>query len=617
MRNTGIKQVGIRLNGQEAYITVWAPFAERVTCMIEGADGELSLEKGEYGYWHARTSRLRAGDRYLLSIDENYFPDPASRSQPDGVHGSSEVADLQFYWEDHSYQPPYLKDYIIYELHVGTFTPTHDFDGVIQHLSYLKALGITAIEIMPVAQFPGERNWGYDGVYPFAVQNSYGGARGLQKLVNAAHKEGIAVILDVVYNHFGPEGNYISNFGPYFTERYQTPWGAAVNYDDALCHGIRDFVLENVLMWFRDFHIDALRIDAVHAIKDMGAPHILQEIRSETDQWMRVNGSRHYLIAECDLNDRRFLDPVEKNGMGMDAQWADEFHHALRVAAGERRKGYYSDFQGVSHLAKAYENAYVYDGIYSDFRKKFFGTNTDSLAAEQFIVFSQNHDHIGNRINGERSSALYEPEMLRLMALAVMCSPYVPLIFMGEEWATAKPFQYFVSHSDDDLIAAVCSGRKSEFKAMFGEGDVPDPQAAHTFEEAVLNWDEKDEEPYSGMLKYYKELIAFRKTNLKVAGRTDLKAEYNDKKEVILLHLAHRQGSLMCVMNFSSSPQELVTGDKQVWGKIWDTQAIKWGGQQPASEEFSGRLFIPPASGLVYRRSSSTHDILSNDNSSN
>ncbi len=334
-----------------------------------------------------------------------------------------------------------------------------------------RTIGVNAIELMPVVQFPGSRNWGYDGVFPFAVQHSYGGARGLQTLVDICHQKGIAVVLDVVYNHLGPEGNYLGAYGPYFTDKYNTPWGNALNFDDAWCDGVRQFFIENVLMWFRDFHVDALRLDAVHAIKDFSAVHILREIKMHVNQLTKETGRTHHLIVELDLNDPKFINPLEEQGFGMDAQWIDEFHHALRVTATGESTGYYSDFTGISHLAKAYQDAYVYDGQYSPHRFKKFGLKAENHPGQQFIVFSQNHDQVGNRMLGERTSQLVSLEMQKLMAGAVLVSPYLPMLFMGEEYAEPNPFLYFVSHTDPDLVEAVRKGRKAEFAAFHALGE--------------------------------------------------------------------------------------------------------------------------------------------------
>ena len=373
-----------------AQIVLWAPNADKAEIFLQHGK-KLPLNKGDKGYWTLKTDQLKPGDGYKFLLNEKKeLPDPASLAQPDGVHGPSQAIDLSKYqWQTNDWQPLPLSDYLIYELHTGTFTPQGTFEGIETKLQYLKELGVTAIEIMPVAQFPGERNWGYDGVFPYAVQNSYGGAEGLMKLVDTCHAHGLAVILDVVYNHVGPEGNYFNEFGPYFTNKYNTPWGNAINFDDAGCDEVRNYFVQNVLMWFRDFKIDALRLDAVHAIKDLSPKHILLQMREAVDQLMAETGRSHYMIIEFDLNDKRFIDPVEKHGYGMDAQWIDEFHHALRVTAGGERNGYYSDFAGIEHLAKSYSDAYVYDGVYSAERQKTFGTKTDNPGS-QFVVFSQN-----------------------------------------------------------------------------------------------------------------------------------------------------------------------------------------------------------------------------------
>ncbi|HYF03863.1 MAG TPA: alpha-amylase family glycosyl hydrolase, partial [Patescibacteria group bacterium] len=343
------RTIGVNfLNNGEAEISIWAPLRESVALLFKNT--KLLLKKDEWGYWNGTTNLLKKGDTYkILLDDEKELPDPASLSQPDGVHAHSQTIDVRnFAWTDTAWKNVPLQDYIFYELHTGTFTPEGTFNSIEEKLDFLKSLGITAIEIMPVAQFPGERNWGYDGVFPFAVQNSYGGAEGLQRLVNACHEKGIAVVLDVVYNHLGPEGNYFGEYGPFFTEKYKTPWGDAINFDDAYCDGVRKFFIENALMWFRDFHIDALRLDAVHAIKDFSPTHILKEIKEHVDELMQQTGRTHYLIVELDLNDNRFINPLQKGGYGMDAQWIDEFHHALRVTSGQEKSGYYSDFSGIA-----------------------------------------------------------------------------------------------------------------------------------------------------------------------------------------------------------------------------------------------------------------------------
>ncbi len=548
----------------------------------------IDLDKaGEY--WLTATDLLKPGDSYWVIVDGEELADPASLLQAAGVHGSSTAFDLHaFKWSDKDWRTPDLKDFIIYELHTGTFTPEGDFNGIIRKLDHLKELGVTAIELMPVAQFPGERNWGYDGVFPFAVQNSYGGPLELQHLVDVCHQKGLSVILDVVYNHIGPEGNYLSKFGPYFTEKHHTPWGPAVNFDDEYADGVREFFIENVLMWFRDFHIDALRMDAVHAFKDESAKHILAEMKAHVDLLNEDQDSNHLLMIECDLNDRRYLDPIRCNGLGMDAQWVDEFHHALRVTAGGERKGYYEDFNGIQDLADAYEQGYVYNGKYSMHRKRRFGSNTNELEGQRFIVFSQNHDQVGNRMLGERSSQLFSFEMQKLMAAAVFISPFIPLLFMGEEWAEKQPFQYFVSHSDPELIEAVRNGRSKEFKAFQTDSEVPDPQSEQTFLNSKLRWDTLDQKSHLPIFEYYKDLIKLRKENpvLKNQDRSGLKATASESMQMLEVHRKFEEQELICFLNFSGSEQKIqIPDNKEGWSLIFDSSSAAYGGSPSASNE--------------------------------
>lgn len=562
--NTRRRNIGINFaeNG-EAEISIWAPLAKKVSVIAGENIIELSNEKG---YWKKTTSDIRHGSHYKIAIDDSDpLPEPTSLSQPGGVHASSQAIDIsRFSWSDESWKNIPLEEYIIYELHTGTFSPENNFDGIIKKIPHLIELGINAIEVMPVGQFPGDRNWGYDGVYPFAVQNSYGGAEGLQKLVNACHEKGIAVILDVIYNHIGPEGNYLPQFAPYFTDKYSTPWGKALNFDDAWCDGVREYFIENALMWFRDFHIDALRMDAVHAIKDFSPTHIIKEIRQHVDELRDTTGREYYLIAEMDLNDPVFINPYEMGGYGVNAQWIDEFHHALRVASGQKPEGYYSDFNGIADLAKSYNDAYVYDGQYSNHRKKNFGAKTYNLG-EQFVVFSQNHDQTGNRMLGERTSQLVSTEMCKLLAAAVIVAPYVPMLFMGEEWAEPHPFLFFISHTDKELAAAVNKGRKEEFSYFNWEGEPPDPRLEKTFSDSTLQWTLLQQEPYKNIFEYYKKLIRFRKTSsaLRSTDRTKTFAEANANTKVLTLKRWSDRQHLECFLNFSDRDQPVVLPDSE------------------------------------------------------
>lgn len=598
------RALGVNFN-ENAEVTVWAPSANNVELIVNG-DYLVALEKQKYGYWKAFSTDIKPGDTYKIKLDGEAFPDPASLSQPDGVHGDSEVIDLSAHpWQDDNWENIPLEEYILYELHTGTFTPEGTFAAIEQKLDYLKNLGINAIELMPVAQFPGDRNWGYDGVFPFAVQNSYGGAAALQNLVDACHAKGIAVVLDVVYNHLGPEGNYLENFGPYFTEKYTTPWGKAVNFDDAGCDAVRNYVIENALMWFRDFHIDALRLDAVHAIKDFSPVHILKEVKLRVKELSKKSGREHYLIVELDLNDNRFINPIDENGFGMDAQWIDEFHHSLRTAAGGDTNGYFADFNGIEHLAKAYQDAYVYDGQYSPHRDKKFGVKAEDNPGKQFIVFSQNHDQVGNRMLGERTSRLMSFEMQKLLAAAVIFSPFLPMLFMGEEYSEPNPFQYFVSHTDPDLAEAVRKGRKEEFAAFHAQGEAPDPMAKSTFEHSTLQWELINQEPHQTMLKYYKKLIALRKQvpALKHLNRKHVKVEYDKEKQTLMLRRWHKDQQLICLMNFSKAEQTIVLpSESSVWYKIIDSASSEWKGSHESVEEVSSKkkLKLPAEAFLMY-----------------
>ncbi|MGC8495511.1 MAG: malto-oligosyltrehalose trehalohydrolase, partial [Syntrophobacteraceae bacterium] len=415
-------------------------------------------------------------------------PDPASFSQPEGVHRPSEVIDLRVAGRERSWGGIALEDYIFYELHVGTFTAKGTFEGVIEKLDHISLLGATSLEVMPVAQFPGARNWGYDGAYPYAVQNSYGGPAGLRRLVDACHERGIAVTLDVVYNHFGPEGAYLRDFGPYFTNRYITPWGEAINFDDAYNDGVRNFFIRNALFWLGAFDIDALRLDAVHAIYDRSAVPFLAQLSESVRELGEKTARPRYLIAESDLNDSRIIRPREHWGDGLDSQWSDDFHHSLHSLLTGERGGYYRDFGRLEDLTTVLGEGYLYSGRYSEFRKRNHGNRSADLESKKFVVASQNHDQVGNRMLGERLSKLVSFEALKVCAAAVLLSPYLPLLFMGEEYGEEAPFLYFVDHTDPELREAVRKGRREEFKEFMWEGEVPDPDRRETFLNSRLNW---------------------------------------------------------------------------------------------------------------------------------
>lgn len=607
--DTKKRSIGVNFNNSdEAEVVVWAPKATTLSLVIDGEEDPLQMHPAEYGYWKLITPILKKGSRYKFQInDAGTYPDPASISQPAGVHNSSEAIDLtEFEWTDSTWNNPPLEDFIFYELHTGTFSQKGTFEGIEEKLSYLKELGITAIEIMPIAQFPGERNWGYDGVFPFAVQHSYGGAKALQQLVNACHNTGLAVVLDVVYNHLGPEGNYLDNYGNYFTNKYHTPWGKAVNFDDAWCDGVRHYFIENVLMWFRDFHIDALRLDAVHAIKDFSPKHILREIKEKVNELMEATGKKHYLVIETDLNDNRYINPIEQHGLGMDAQWLDDFHHALRVTAVNERTGYYQDFNGIHHLAKSYTDAYVYDGMYSAHRKKIFGVKASENEGKQFVVYSQNHDQVGNRMLGERTSQLVSIEMQKVMAGAVLISPYLPMLFMGEEYGEANPFLYFVNHTDDELTHAVSQGRKKEFAEFYPNDEAPDPNALETFLKSKLQWDASKQERQQFLLNYYKQFIALRKSvpALHISDRKNVKVTVMQEQQLLVVERKNNTETVVCLLNFSKKVQSYSIGTViNDWIKIIDSASAEWNGPgeiAPASIK-TGTIVLQPESIVLYQ----------------
>lgn len=512
---------GAATAGGRPRLTVWAPAARRVEAVLYDDHG--STETGRTamghgpveGWWQAAERLPDDAVVYAFSIDGGPpRPDPRSQSQPFGVDGPSRLVDHSaFEWGtgEERWRGVNLEGAALYETHIGTFSTEGTFDGALEHLDHLAGLGVDAIELCPVAEFSGERGWGYDGVDLFAPHHAYGGPDGLKRLVRASHERGLGVVLDVVYNHLGPAGNYLADFGPYFTTRHSTNWGDAVNFDGPGSDEVRRFVLDNALMWFRDYHVDGLRLDAVHAIADDSAVHILEELARATRAAARQRGKPLFLVAESDRNDPRYVRSLDANGLGMDAAWADEFHHALHAVLTGERTGYYEDFGSLDLLAKACRQAWVYTGEYSGHRGRHFGRPPTALGAGGFVVFLQNHDQVGNRARGERIAELCGPARARIGAALTVLSPFVPMLFQGEEWAASAPFQYFTDHSDPALGARVTQGRREEF-ADFGWGpdDVPDPQDAQTFERSKLDWYELEKEPHAEMLAWYKELLALR-----------------------------------------------------------------------------------------------------------
>jgi len=490
---------------------VWAPAARSVEIQLAGRRHVMApQERG----WSAADIAVRADDTYAFVLDGgDPLPDPRSPHQPHGVHGPSQLVDHAAHaWSDHGWRGFPLADAVIYELHIGTFTGEGTFDAAIERLDHLTALGVNAVELMPVAEFPGTRGWGYDGVDLFAVHHAYGGPAGLHRFVDACHARGLAVVMDVVYNHVGPEGNYLGSFGPYFTARYGTPWGDAVNYDGAGSDTVRAFVIENVEMWLREYHCDGLRLDAVHAIVDTSATHLLEAIARRVDELGDELQRTLWVIAESDLNDPRLVCGRELGGYGVHAQWSDDFHHALHAALTGERNGYYADFGSVEDIAVALRAAFVYRGQYSRFRDRRHGRDIGDLPLTRFLGYAQNHDQVGNRAAGDRLAHLVSAGRARIAAALVLLGPFVPLVFQGEEWAASSPFQYFTDLGDRWLRRSVSEGRRSEF-ASFGwrPEDVPDPQSLATFERSKLDWNELGTPEHASMLHWYSELVALRR----------------------------------------------------------------------------------------------------------
>jgi maltooligosyltrehalose trehalohydrolase len=581
MMNHRFPNVGAHYQNVATTFTTWAPTRKNVELLLTGHP-PISMQKDEFGYWSVTVPGVLPGDTFKYQLDnKDAYPDPASRHQPEGVHGPSAVTISEFQWTDEAWKGIGMPGMILYELHVGTFSPEGNFDGVIKKLDYLVDLGITAIEIMPLAQFPGERNWGYDSVFPFAVQNSYGGIDGLKRLVNEAHHKGIAVVLDVVYNHLGPEGNYWPQFAPVYTEKYKTPWGGAMNFDDAWCDGVRNYYWQNALMWLDEFHIDGLRLDAVHAIWDNSARHWIAALKSKVSELEKKSGRRKILIAEFDLNNPRYIDSPGKGGYGLDAQWIDEFHHALHSVITGEVNGYYEDFGEVAHIAKALQDSYVYTGQFSKHRKKLFGLMPEANPYSQFVIFSQNHDQVGNRLEGNRISTQVSYEALKLFAATILLAPQVPLLFMGEEYGEKNPFQYFIHHSDRQLVEMIRKGRKEEFHYFNWDGEVPDPQSEATFLKCKLSWAFEQDEESAVLLKYYKHLISLRKKHPAIQGPDkNTIAVYHKQEENNFIGFIRQSNDhqLLVVLNFGAEHGAFSMPIGKSATKIFDSSAGEWKG---------------------------------------
>ncbi|HEX4067775.1 MAG TPA: malto-oligosyltrehalose trehalohydrolase [Acidobacteriaceae bacterium] len=491
---------------------LWAPKAKTVRVQVDGT--KFPLEQHEGGWWQADIEPAHPGSDYVFFLDNEdlALPDPRSPWQPRGVHGPSRVLDhAAFHWTDTAWQAPPLPSAIVYELHIGTFTPEGTLDAAQTKLDALRELGITHIELCPVNSFPGVQGWGYDGVDLFAPHEPYGGPEALKRFVDACHAKGLAVLLDVVYNHLGPDGNYLGKFGPYFTDAHHTPWGDAVNLEDAGSREVRQFFCDNALVWLRDYHFDGLRLDAVHAYMDRSAINFMEQLGAQVHALQAQTGRHYAVIVESDLNDPRIVTAREANGYGLDAQWSDDFHHALVTALTGNREGYYSDFGSLADIAKSLRDVFVYDGRFSPYRDRIHGRPVPGLPGGRFLGFSQNHDQVGNRAKGERLCHLVTVGRAKIAAALELTAPFVPMLFQGEEWAASSPFQFFTNHNEE-LGKLVSEGRRKEFAAFGWDlSIIPDPQSPATFQRSKLNWDERTQPPHAEMLDWYRKLIAFRR----------------------------------------------------------------------------------------------------------
>jgi maltooligosyltrehalose trehalohydrolase len=588
---------------------VWASKRAAVELHLTApTDRTVPMAPSDLGYFEVTLDGIEPGTRYLYRLDgRTERPDPASRFQPTTVHEPSAVVDPAFPWTDRSWHGLPLDKYVLYELHVGAFTPEGTFDAVIPRLDQLVDLGVTAIELMPVAQFPGRRGWGYDGVYPFAPQNSYGGPAGLKRLVGACHARGLAVVLDVVYNHFGPEGGYLQEFGHYFTDRYKTPWGNAVNVDGPKSDEVRRYLIENALYWVHEFHVDALRLDAIHAIHDVSASPFLMELANVVGRYATDLNRQVYLIGESDLNDVRVLRDPDLGGLGLHAQWADDFHHCVFTLLADENSQYHQDYSQFDLLVNAYQHGYAYTGQFSATRERRHGNQPVNLPGRQFVICIQNHDQIGNRKFGERFGVLATFEAQKLAAAAVLLAPYTPMLFMGEEYGERAPFQFFTDFADPGLGDAVRAGRAREF-GMPGQDDPPDPQSEQTFLRSKVDWSLRESGSHGVLLAFYRELLRVRRETppLRFPDKERMRLTPFPEHRVLVVERWDGDDETLLVMNFGDDPAEVrVKLRPGVWTRVLDSADARWNGPgSRAPTEFTARgdvrFTLAPVSAVVY-----------------
>ena len=606
-------ELGARVEPGAVHFSAWAPRAKTLAVELVSEGRRVAMERGGDDVFRARVAGVGAGADYRLVLDgQDALPDPVSRWQPHGVHGPSRVVDpAAFAWSAPAGRRPTLEDYVLYELHVGTFTPQGTFDAAIEKLPHLVALGVTAVELMPVAEFPGARNWGYDGVHLFAPHSAYGGPEGLKRLVDACHRLGLAAVLDVVYNHLGPEGNYLARFGPYFTDRYRTPWGEAINFDGPDSDGVRRHFVDNARYWLDEFHFDALRLDAVHGIVDQGARHILRDLAEAADAQAAQRERPAYLIAESDLNDVRLLEPPARGGYGLHAQWSDDFHHALHAALTGTRKGYFADYGAPGDLRKAVAEGFVYDGRYSAFRRRRHGNSSAGVEGQRLVICTQNHDQVANGSGGDRAGRLLGLEAQKLSLALLACAPYVPLLFMGQEWGETAPFHFFTSFGDPALAAAVKAGRAQEFLAFDWAAKITDPQAPETFASSKLNWALAATAPHAQLLSCVTDLLALRRTLPALGARGKDLAQVAGDDAGRWLQLRRRApgaAEVACLFNLGPGPAgQPFDASGGEWSLALGTAAARYGGSPevagpPQVLRGAADVVLPPSSAAIYVR---------------
>jgi maltooligosyltrehalose trehalohydrolase len=539
---------------------IWAPRAHALQLLLNDNERLPMIGPDSRGWWSLEVQRAGCNTDYAYLIDDDPtpYPDPRSVWQPRGVHGASRIYDeAAFEWTDGNWHSPPLSGAVLYELHIGTFSPEGTFDGAITHLGHLVELGITHVELMPINEFAGNRGWGYDGVFLFAVFEPYGGPDGLKRFVDACHAKNLAVILDVVYNHFGPVGNYANKFAPYLTDRFHTPWGAAVNFNEGGSDEVRRFFCDNALMWLKDYHVDGLRLDAVHEYIDRSAVHFMEQLSAEVEQLGAMLGRKFVVIAESDLNDPKFVRPREARGFGMDAQWSDDFHHSLfTLLWKDPGRGYYDDFGSMDDLEKSLKHVFVYDGVFSGYRHHTHGRPVDGLSAHHFLGYIQNHDQVGNRAAGERLEHLVGIDAAKVALGIVLTAPFLPMLFMGEEFAASTPFLYFADHEEDEMRRLVSEGRKRDF-AAFGweESQIPDPEAPETVERSRLNWSELHSGKHAEMLEWTKQLIHLRRTTVDLndgdLGHVEIHCRADERTLIM------QRGKVRVLVNLGESPLKI------------------------------------------------------------